>query len=74
LAFLSTLEQLKSGLGFFGYYCKFVYDYAYVAKPFYKCKTRGFKGALIKGKGKTKASYLNLLWLDQVSEKVCYKA
>jgi hypothetical protein len=74
LAFLSTLEQLKSGLGFFGYYCKFVCDYAYVAKPLHKCKTRGFKGVLIKGKGRTKASYSNLSWPDQVSEKACYEA
>lgn len=39
LAFPNTLKQLETGLGFFGYYRKFVPFYAAIADPLVKIKT-----------------------------------
>ena len=49
MSFPSTLRQLETGLGFFGYYRKFVPHYAAIARPLMKLKTRGFKDSPPKG-------------------------
>ena len=48
--FLTSLRELETGLGFFGYYRKFVPYYAAIARPLVKLKTKGFKGSLNKGR------------------------
>jgi hypothetical protein len=49
LVFPTTLKQLEHALGFFGYYHKFVKDYASVVEPLVKVKKKGFRQAPIKG-------------------------
>ena len=50
LDYPQSLRQLETGLGFFGYYRKFVEYYAAIAEPLMQLKTAGFKAALPKGK------------------------
>ena len=50
MSFPRNLRELETGLGFFGYYRKFVKDYAAIARPLIKLKTEGFKGSPNKGK------------------------
>jgi len=45
LQFLRILAELETGLGFFGYYRKFVPHFAGIARPLQIAKTKGFKGA-----------------------------
>ncbi|ERF69335.1 hypothetical protein EPUS_09241 [Endocarpon pusillum Z07020] len=49
-AFPKTLKQLETGIGFFGYYRKYVGHYSSIAEPLQRLKTIGFKGALVKGR------------------------
>ena len=49
LQFPRNLRELDHGLGFFGYYRRFVEWYAWIEKPLHRLKTRGFKGAPTKG-------------------------
>ena len=45
----TTLNQLEIGLGFFGYYRKFVPHFAAIAQPLLDVKKTGFKNAPLKG-------------------------
>ena len=54
MAFPKNLRQLETGLGFFGYYRKFVKNYAAIARPLIRLKTEGFKGSPNKGKPRQK--------------------
>jgi hypothetical protein len=45
MAFPTTLQQLEHGLGFFGYYRKFVPHYGAVVRPLQLLKTLRFKGS-----------------------------
>jgi hypothetical protein len=47
LAFPTNLQELEHGLGFFGYYRKFVPYFAAIARPLQILKTRGFKGVSV---------------------------
>ena len=55
LDYPETLRQLDTGLGFFGYYRKFVPHYAAISKPLLDLKTKKFKGR--PGKGKARRSH-----------------
>jgi len=50
LDYPQSLRQLETGLGFLGYYRKFVEYYAAIAEPLMQLKTAGFKAAPPKGK------------------------
>ena len=50
MAFPKTLRELETGLGFFGYYRKFVRNYVATARPLIRLKTEGFKGSPNKGR------------------------
>ena len=56
MAFPANLRDLEVGLGFFGYYRPFVEHFASIARPLVKLKTRGFKGAPIKGRSRKRHS------------------
>ena len=48
--FPETLQQLETVLGFFGYYRKFIKEYAAIVEPLVRLKTIGFTNAPIKGR------------------------
>ena len=50
MLFPRNLRELETGLGFFGYYRKFVEHYAAIARPLVQLKTEGFKGSPNKGR------------------------
>ena len=52
IKFPESLQQLENGLGFFGYYRKFVKNYAGIVRPLQVLKTRGFKGSPPDKKGR----------------------
>ena len=52
LAYPTDLRQLEIGLGFFGYYRKFVPGYSDIAQPLLRLKTEGFKGGPMKGRAR----------------------
>ena len=50
MAFPRNLRELETGLGFFGYYRKFVKNYTAIARPLIRLKTEGFKRSPNKGR------------------------
>ena len=50
LLFPATLQELEHAIGFFGYYRKFVEFFASICEPLVIVKTKGLKGAPVKGR------------------------
>ena len=46
MKFPRNLRELETGLGFFGYYRKFIEHCAAIARPLVQLKTEGFRGGL----------------------------
>jgi RNase H-like domain found in reverse transcriptase/Reverse transcriptase (RNA-dependent DNA polymerase)/Integrase zinc binding domain/Chromo (CHRromatin Organisation MOdifier) domain len=69
-AFPTKLKGLETGIGFFGYYRKFVENFASIVEPILRLKTIGFKTCPIKGRPRERYASNTDVLLNQNIERI----